>query len=189
MPFAGILIKLALGWGWPSWASKLFSYVVPVLAAIGVVLGAWHLFASHYERKGAAKVEAKVRVATAKATEAQIAVNHAPAAKSQKIARQSDDQAKDDYAAGRAAGLAYANAHRVRAGAVCPANRADLPGTDHLVAGDDRPGESPGMVALSQADFDTLTENSTRLAKVRAEAEALIAAGVAVPSDAPEPTP
>ena len=179
------LARLALGWGWPSWASKMFSYAVPIIGAIGMVLGAWALFASHYEHKGAANLKAKIRPATAKATEAQIVVNHAPAAKSQTIARQSDDQAKDDYAASRAAGLAYANGHRVR-DAVCPVGRPDLPGENHPVASDDRSGEAADMVALSQADFDLLRANSTRLAKVQADAEALIAAGVAVPSDAPD---
>lgn len=189
MPFAGILIKLALGWGLPKWAATLFGYVVPVLAAAAIAWSAWALFAGHYERKGAAKVEAKIRPAAAKAAEAQIAANRAPAAKSQTIARQSDDQAKDDYAAGRAAGLAYAAAHRVRPATVCPVGGADLPRTDHAGEIDDRSGAAPGMVALSQADFDTLAENSTRLAKVHQDAAALIAAGVAVPSGEPEPAP
>ncbi|MBA3864725.1 MAG: hypothetical protein C0517_12365 [Erythrobacter sp.] len=175
------LIRLALGWGFPTWASKLFGYVVPILGALAVLWGAWSLFSGHYESKGAAKVETKVRVATVKATEQQIAVNRAPAIKSRTIAEESDDKADEDYAAGRAAGIAYANAHRVRPQAVCPTSNADLPGTNRAAQVDDRSGAAPGMVALSQADFDTLTENSTRLAKVHQDAAALIAAGVAVP--------
>lgn len=185
----GFLIRLALGWGWPSWASKLFGYAVPILGAIALLWGLWMAFAGHYERKGAAKVEAKVRAATVKVTANQIAVNHAPAAKSRTIAETSDAKAHDDYAAGRAAGLAYANAHRVRADTVCPAGDGNLRREDHAAPIDDRPGAAPGMVALSQADFDLLQANSTRLAKVHDDAQALIAAGVAVPSGEPDRAP
>ena len=57
---------------------------------------------------------AAVNAAQTVATENQIAVNHAPAAKSQAIAERSNADAPEYYARGRAAGLAYANAHRVR---------------------------------------------------------------------------
>ena len=131
---------------------------------------------------------AKVKAAQPIAEAAQRDVNHAPAAKSQTIAEKSNDDAKDYYAEGRRAGLAYADAHRVRTDARCPPRNPDLPGGNHVAPLDDGPGNAPGMVAVAQADFDTLTGNSTRLAKVHQDAQALIDAGVAVPSDV-APTP
>ena len=115
------------------------------------------------------------------ATENQIAVNHAPAAKSQAIAERSNADAPEYYARGRAAGLAYANAHRVRAEACGPVNPG-LPGTDNPAPLDDGTGTVADMVALSRADFDLLTGNSLRLAKVQQDSQALIAAGVAIPA-------
>ncbi|WP_168727461.1 hypothetical protein [Sphingomonas aquatica] len=71
MPLIMFFTRLALGWGLPSWASKAFGYIVPILGAIAVVLGAWAFFASHYEHNGAAKNQAKVEKAhTARVIEA-----------------------------------------------------------------------------------------------------------------------
>ena len=123
---------------------------------------------------------AAMKRASVEAGKAQAAVNHAPAAKSQAIAEKSNADAQDYYAKGRAAGLAYADAHRVPR--PCPASPASVPGTDHAASLNDRSGDAPGMVAVSRADFDTLTGNSLRLAKVQQDAEALIDAGVAIKS-------
>ena len=131
--------------------------------------------------KRAAQAEvAAMKAASKAATVAQIAVNRAPAAKSQAIAEKSNADAQDYYVKGRAAGIAYAASHGVR-GACIPAS-ANLPGTDHASPVNDRSGAAPGMVAVTRADFDTLTSNSLRLAKVQQDAEALIDAGVAIKS-------
>lgn len=119
-----------------------------------------------------------VQSAQKTATAAQIAVNHEPARKSEEIARKSDAEAPAYYEEGRRAGLAYAAAHRVRN--ACPVSGPDLPGADRPAEEHDGGGDTPGMVALSKGDFDILTDNSTRLAKVQADALALIEAGVAV---------
>jgi hypothetical protein len=124
---------------------------------------------------------AAMEAAQVTATENQIAVNHAPAVKSQAIAERSNADAPEYYARGRAAGLAYANAHRVRSEACSPVNPG-LPGTDSPAPVNDGPGEVADMVALSRADFDTLTGNSLRLAKVQQDSQALIDAGVAIPA-------
>ncbi len=116
----------------------------------------------------------------------QAAVNHAPAAISQAIAKESRADEKAIYEAGRAAGAAYADSHRVRPPAVCAASPAGVPGTDRPDPQHDGPGDAADMVAISTANFDTCTVNSQRLAKVRADAQALIAAGVAV-ADTSEP--
>ena len=123
---------------------------------------------------------AAMKRASVEAGKAQAAVNHAPAAKSQAIAEKSNADAQDYYAKGRAAGLAYADAHRVPR--PCPPCPANLPGTDHAKQGDDGPGIAPDMVAVSRSDFDILTGNSLRLAKVQADSQALIDAGVAIKS-------
>lgn len=119
-----------------------------------------------------------VQSAQTKAADEQAAVNHVPAAKSQAIAEKSNAEAPAYYEEGRRAGLAYADAHRVRVS--CPIGDPDLPGTDSPAKVDDGAGSAPGMVALSQTDFDTLTGNSLRLAKVQQDASSLIEAGVAV---------
>lgn len=161
-----------------------------ILAGIaGVLLIGGLLFAvSHYrsrvhELEALRKADAaRIALATVKATTDQIAANHAPAATSRQIAETSRAQSESYYEEGRRAGLAYAAAHRVRPEAVgCPVSAPGVPGTDRVAAVDDGPGEDPGMVAVAQADFDLLVSNSTRLAQVHQDADALIAAGVAVP--------
>lgn len=124
---------------------------------------------------------AKAKDAQPAARSAQVAANHQPAAVSAAIAEISDAQASAYYERGRAAGAAYAAAHRVPAS--CPADQprhADLPGTDRPAPLDDRPGDAAGMVALPRADYDSLTGTALRLAQVYQDAQALIAAGAAV---------
>lgn len=132
---------------------------------------------------------AKVKDAQPAARDAQAAVNHQPAAVSATIAEISDAQASAYYERGRAAGAAYAAAHRVRAS--CPTGQpghADLPGADHAATVDDRSGDTAEMVAIPQADYDNLTGNSLRLAKVHQDAQTLIDKGAAVAMpDAPAP--
>lgn len=122
-----------------------------------------------------------VQAAQTKAGEQQAAVNHIPAAKSQAIAEKSDAESPAYYEAGRRAGIAYADAHRLRA--VCPVSGPDLPRTDRPAAEHDGAGDPADMVAVSAADFDLCTSNSARLAKVREAARSLIDAGVAVESN------
>lgn len=123
---------------------------------------------------------AAIKAAQHTAANNQATVNHEPARKSADIARKSDDEAPAYYAAGHSAADAYADAHSVR-GASCPTGHPDLSGTDSTAQVDDGPGEAPGMVAVTRDDFDLLTGNSLRLAKVHQDAEALISDGVAVP--------
>ena len=161
-----------------------------VSLALGVMLATTTIDRNQWRAAARAANDAlaKVKAAQPIAEAAQRDVNHAPAAKSQTIAEKSNDDAKDYYAEGRRAGLAYADAHRVPRPAACPPGSSDLPRADHAPALDDGPGVAPGMVAVAQADFDTLIGNSVRLAKVRQDATALIDAGVAVPSEV-APTP
>lgn len=124
---------------------------------------------------------AEIAKGQAQARRDQAAVNRAPAIISQSIAQESSANAQAYYDAGRRAGAAYADAHRVRASApVCPASSAALPRADRPAAQHDGPGGAADLVAIAPADFDACTINSQRIAKVRADAEALIAAGVAV---------
>ncbi len=166
------------------WATATPAHLLAALLAlsVGLNLYQWHLL------DGRKTTIAAVKTGRKAATAAQIEVNHAPAAKSAIIAGKSNEDAKDYYAEGRRAGLAYAAAHRVPGPAPCPVRDPGLPGSDHAPAIDDGSGVTPGMVAVSQADFDLLTGNSTRLAKVHQDAEALIADGIAVESVV-EPSP
>ena len=144
---------------------------------VALVAAGWQWRGKQHALAQLAAMEAAQTVAT----ENQIAVNHAPAAKSQAIAERSNADAPEYYARGRAAGLAYANAHRVRTEACSPVNPG-LPGTDNPAPVNDRSGPDASMVALSRADFDVLTGNSLRLAKVQQDAQSLIDAGVAIPA-------
>lgn len=163
------------GWRWAT-ATPAHLLAALLVISVGLNLYQWHLLDGRKATISAVKTGRKA------ATAAQIEVNHAPAAKSKIIAEKSNDDAKDYYAEGRRAGLAYAAAHRVPRAAPCPQRDPDLPRTDHAAAIDDGSGVTPGMVAVSQADFDLLTGNSTRLAKVHQDAEALIANGIVIPS-------
>ncbi|WP_179505662.1 MULTISPECIES: hypothetical protein [unclassified Sphingomonas] len=132
---------------------------------------------------------AKVKAAQPAARAAQAAVNHQPAAVSATIAEISDAQASAYYQRGRAAGAAYAAAHRMPAS--CAARQpghADLPGADRAAPLDDRSGDPAEMVAVPRADYDALTGYGLRIAKVYQDAHALIDAGAAVAMpDAPAP--
>ena len=157
----------------------------PWQTACAVLLG---LFLGAEHGKHTAQEElAAMKRASVEAGKAQAAVNHAPAAKSQAIAEKSNADAQDYYAKGRAAGLAYADAHRVPR--PCPASHAAVPGTDHAAPVNDGPGDTPAEIAVSQADFDQLVANSLRLAKVQQDAQALIDAGVAIKSTEPNTLP
>lgn len=159
-------------WSWAT-ASTARMLGIALVASLCLNLYQWHLLSLRAKTIDAVKTGRKA------ATEAQIKVNQVPAIKSQAIAEKSDVDAKDYYAEGRRAGLAYANANRVRGTASCPQRATDLPRTDRSPEVNDGPGAAPGMVAVSAEDFAILTDNSTRLTKVHQDAEELIAQGVA----------
>jgi hypothetical protein len=142
--------------------------------------------------KALADLQAQIKAAQPKAAEKQAAVNHEPAARSAAIAKASDHDAQGYYEKGRAAGAAYAAAHSLRASCAAAAgggtNGTGLPGANRTGGQHDGPGQAADMVALSRSDYDTLTGNSLRLAKVHQDAQALIDAGVAVP-DSSSPAP
>ena len=154
--------------------------LVLALGAAGVL--GWML---HHEREDNARLRAdiaEIAKSQRQAARDQAAINHAPAAISQAIAKESRADEKALYEAGRRAGAAYADAHRVRASApVCAASDADLRGADRVAAQHDGAGPDGELVAITATDFDICTAAGQRLAKVHADAEALIAAGVAVP--------
>lgn len=169
----GILGRLTSAW---SWLTASATHILAAMLAVAVLF-------SLYERHDAAKwhkVADSTLAAQKAATQAQVAVNHEPAAKSVQIAEKSDVDSQSYYAAGRAAGLAYADAHRVRDDA-CQPSDPGLPGADRAAQVDDGPGATSSMVALSADDYALLTGNSLRLAQVHQDAEQLIAAGAASP--------
>lgn len=174
-----IWLQLLGVWGWLKKAAlSVFSAAVryPWQAAliVAVVAAGWQ-----FHRANGFRAElAAIRKAQDEAAQAQAAVNAAPAIKSEQIARQSDVDTQAYYDAGRRAGAAYANAHRVSR--PCAPVSADMSGPDSPAPVDDRTSVAPDMVAVSRQDFDLLTGNSVRLAKVQQDAQALIDAGVAV---------
>lgn len=132
---------------------------------------------------------AAVKKAQGAASAAQAAANHEPAQISRAIAEASDAQSKGYLDSGRAAASVYAAANSVRG--ACPeggTGGASVPGADSAAAKHDSAGDDAEMVAVTRADFDSLTGSALRLAQVHQDAQALIDAGVAVPSDG-EPPP
>lgn len=127
---------------------------------------------------------ADFRAAQPAATAAQIAANHEPARVSAEIARQSDADAPSYYRAVADA----AGAHRLPVRA-CSPSAADLPGTDRPSAIDDGPAPAPDMVSRPRAEDDQIVAAAGRAAQMHADAQALIAAGVAIPSPAEPETP
>jgi len=61
-----VLISLALGWKWPTWAARLFGWIVPVVAAIAIVAGIVAIIYHRGETAGGAKVQAKAAAAHTK---------------------------------------------------------------------------------------------------------------------------
>ena len=129
---------------------------------------------------------AKVKAAQPIAEAAQIAANHAPVAQSQTIAEKSNETAPAYYDAVRSAVAARTTI--VRKDAVCPPRDPDLPGADRVAPVDDRPVAVASMVSRAKADDDLIVAAAGRASQMHADAQALIDAGVAVPSEV-APTP
>ena len=190
----GIMGLLQIGALW----SRIRALAAPIAQGVGNLFEhyPWQVFAGlllignivqdHIHRHDVAQLDA-MKAAQAGATKAQADANHKPAADSQAIARQSDAQAPDYYA--DAASAAAAHVVRVRA-APCPISPAGVPGPDPVAPIDDRSGGPTAVVpdapvCRPKADDDKFIAAASRLAKVHQDAEALIAAGVAVPDDVP----
>lgn len=116
---------------------------------------------------------------------AQIAANHQPAADSRVIAEQANAQDKQSRPAILAAAVAYAAAHHVpecvRNAAAAQADgdtgHGGVPGADQPASGGGGANLPPGMVAISQADFDGYNRNTADLDALRAAIARLINAG------------
>lgn len=147
-------------------------------ALLGLTLASWHYrSAYHAERALRQALIASVRAASAQAAIDQRAAIRAPAAKSEAIARNSDAQAPAYYADVRAA------AERMRKdGPRCP-GPAVLPAADHHAPVDDRSAAASGLVSRPKADDDLIVAAAGRAAQMHADAESLIAAGVAKAAD------
>ena len=153
------------------WITATPVHLLGAVLAVSVALNLWqwHQLAACHAFK------AEVKAAAPKAAAAQAAVNHAPAAKSQAIAEKSDAEAPAYYAAVHSA----ADAHRVRADGPRCASPASVPGADHAASVNDGPAPATDMVARPKADDDLIIAAAARAAQMHADAEALIAAGVA----------
>jgi hypothetical protein len=153
------------------------------MTALALGLGVWGVI----EHRAAAKWEgayhklvAETQSAAATAATNQAAVNHHPAAISAAIAEKSDAQAPAYY---RHA-LDVADLHRVRPAPARVTGNADLPGTDHAPALDDRPAAPAELVCRPAADDRLLVGAAARAAQMLVDAQALIAGGAARPSAA-----
>ena len=165
--------------------SKIFG---AVSLALLIVLAITYMDARHWHKVAdqRAATIAAVKAAQPLAEAAQIAANHAPAAQSQTLAETSNDTAPAYYDAVR--GAVAARTTIVRKDAVCPSRDSDLPGADHAPPIDDRPAAVASMVSRAKADDDLIVAAAGRASQMHADAQALIDAGVAVPSDV-APTP
>jgi hypothetical protein len=166
------------GWRWLT-ASPV--HFLAFALALSLAANWWLLERGNRYRDKLASTIASIRPAQAQATKDQAAVNHQPAAISAAIAEHSDVQAPAYYRSVSDA----ADLHRVRANAACGASPAGVPGADHSAAIDDRPAGAADLVSRPKADDDLLVAAAGRAAKMHADAQALIAAGVAVAEKAP----
>lgn len=148
----------------------------PTLCLALLCLSAWLWHGRSEARHRIAAIEAAQTHAAAD----QAAVNHHPAAVAAAIAELSDAQAPAYYRAVAAAGAAQ----RLRY--TCPPGPADLPGTDRAAPLDDRSPTATELVSRPKADDDLILAAAGRAAQMHADAEALIAEGVAVAVAAPK---
>lgn len=181
MPILALLAKLC-GWassGW-KWATESATHLLMALCAI---LTAYALYERHRADMAIAALarwKDAAKAASARATADQIAVNHQPAADSAAIAKVSDAQAPLYY---RRA-LDVADLHRMRPAPARGASGADLPRADHPAPIDDGSPAPADMVCRTRADDDLVINAAARAAQMHADAQALIVAGVAIPSAA-----
>lgn len=165
--------EIKTGWRWLTSSAVHFLSFALALSLFGnwVLLERGNRYRDKLER---------VHAVQAKATIAQQAVNHAPAANSQAIAEKSDAQAPAYYRALHAA----ADAGRVRPH-TRSAGQASVPGTDHPIEGvhGQSADTGPELVCRPIADDTWLVSMAGRAAQMHADAEALIAAGVAKAGD------
>ena len=161
---------------------KLFELVSehPYAAALLLSLAA-NVWLCYEWRSAEGEIDA-IHAAQGKATAAQVAANHQPVVISTRIAEESNREAPAYYERVRV----VARDHIVRS--PCAPGNSGVPGTDSPAPLDDRPVGSPELVSVARDDWDKLLAAAARLAKVRQDAEKLIAEGAAVSSDGlPEP--
>ena len=156
--------------GW-QWLTASLIHFVAFLLALSLTGNIWLLERGNRYRDKLASI----RPAQAKATAAQVAVNHQPAAISAAIAKVSDAQAPAYYRSVSDA----ADLHRLRANPACGASPAGLSGADHPAALDDRSAGSPELVSRPKTDDDLLIAAAARAAKMHQDALDLIAKGAA----------
>jgi len=166
----GIAIKLF------AWATASASRILLALLLAALAWGYWgHRSAAKWQR-----VAQSTFAAQKAASEAQIAVNHAPAVQSAAIARKSNDEAPAYYDIARRA--AAANAVRLRP-AACPPGAADLPGTDTAIESVHGPDIAPALVCRSFVEDNQIVGAAARAAEMHQEALDLIDAGLAIAGD------
>lgn len=165
-------------------------YFRPHIGPLGVTLIDWPGLRPQLATAKATITARDKQIADMLATEktalvAQIAANHQPAADSRAIAEQANAQDKQSRPAILSAAAAYAAAHRVPEclrDAAAPADggvsgQAGVPGADQPAGGGSGANLSPGMVAISQADFDGYNRNTADLDTLRAAIAELTAKG------------
>lgn len=149
------------------------------LAIAACIVAAWQYRAN----QACQSIVRQIPAATAKATAAQVAVNHEPARVSGEIARKSNVEAPAYH---RRLGAAAA-AHAVRlSGPARPVGHSGVPGADPAQpslhrADVDAGAPSADLVCRPAADDGWLVWAAGRAAQMQAEAAALIARGAAVP--------
>lgn len=128
------------------------------------------------------RVKEATELADAKARAAKVAAE----AEYQRKAEETDAKYQVQLADMRGRAARYADAHRVRPQAVAGARgRAAAPAEGQRAEGADRSGSDAELVAVTRADFDTLTENTLRLQQAHEWACGLVGEGCAAESGEP----
>lgn len=165
----GSWLKDALRAAWDAICGHPREVIIIALCALSL----WFL----HGRQDARQELADIRAAQKVAGQAQVAVNHEPARKSEEIARTSNAEAPAYYDSVRRA----AAANSVRR--TCPVSGPDLPRADSAEQGVHGPDAAAELVCRPAVEDSQIVTAAARGAEMRQEGLDLIALGVAVPSE------
>jgi hypothetical protein len=136
-----------------------------LLAFVGIIGGAYYLGYKHEHARRLTERAAVVQ-ATQVATQAQIALNEALAAKYRERASNADRNHQTALAAANNAAARYVAAHRLPDRSCAPSGADPVPAAD-IAGGGDGAGVEAIMVAVSADDVAICSANTARLEAVR----------------------
>lgn len=182
--------KTLLGWAKAALRWMLSDWRHALIAILSLVAAYWYFSASKWQgrtEKALATVEQRdktitdMKAASEAARLEQIALNNKRTQDEKDVANETDR--KDAIAQGEAGRAAIVYRDRYRLRDICSTSQANSPAANPVAESGNGGSDIADMVAISEADLNACTVNSTRLQSVKAWGDDLKAAGLAV--DAP----